>query len=195
MIGIDEVGRGAWAGPLLVVAAKLKDNATLPDGLTDSKLLSRVQKDQFYEQLLYVCEFGEGWVSVDEIDQFGLGSALKIGAKRAVASLDSIESQDICIDGNVDLLGEEYSLSYAKIGADLYEPIVSAASIYAKVIRDRYMTKLHFTNPAYGFNEHVGYGTQKHIQALKLHGVSVHHRKSFKPIMELLWLFYDRINT
>ncbi len=186
MIGIDEVGRGAWAGPLLVVAAKPKDHSTLPSGLTDSKLLSHKQKDQFYEQLLYVCEFGEGWVSVEEIDHFGLGSALKIGAKRAIAGLHEVEGLTICIDGNVDLLGDEYPLSYAKVGADLYEPIVSAASIYAKVVRDRHMTKLHYTNPEYGFNEHVGYGTQKHIEALKKHGVSEYHRKSFKPIMELL---------
>lgn len=186
MIGIDEVGRGAWAGPLLVVAARLKDYSTLPDGLTDSKILSHVQKDQFYQQLLYVCDFGEGWVSVDEIDAFGLGPALRIGAARAVAELGDIEGEEIIIDGTIDLLGDEYPLSRAVVKADLYEPIVSAASVYAKVVRDRSMVKLHYTSPNYGFKDHVGYGTQKHIDALKQYGVSVHHRKSFTPITKLL---------
>jgi ribonuclease HII len=186
MIGIDEVGRGAWAGPLLVVAARLKRDVSLPDGLTDSKLLSHNQKNEFYEQLLYTCQFGEGWVSVSEIDEFGLGASLKIGAARAVAELGDFEREEIIIDGNVDLLGDDYPLSRAVVQADINEPIVSAASVYAKVVRDRYMTKLHYTFPAYGFKDHVGYGTQKHIDALKKHGVSEHHRKSFKPIMQLL---------
>jgi ribonuclease HII len=186
MIGIDEVGRGAWAGPLLVVAARLKAHSNLPDGLTDSKILSHKQKDQFYEQLLYVCDFGEGWLSVNEIDDFGLGAALKIGAARAVASLGDIEGEEIIIDGSVDLLGDDYPLSRAVVKADLYEPIVSAASVYAKVVRDRLMVKLHYTSPEYGFKDHVGYGTQSHVAALKQYGITEHHRKSFKPIMDLL---------
>jgi ribonuclease HII len=186
MIGVDEVGRGAWAGPLLVVAARLKQDVSLPDGLTDSKLLSHKQKNEFYEQLLYTCQFGEGWVSVDEIDEFGLGAGLKIGAARAVAELGDIEGEEIIIDGNIDLLGDDYPLSRAVIKADINEPIVSAASVYAKVVRDRHMTKLHYTMPGYGFKDHVGYGTQAHVAALKLHGITEHHRKSFKPIMELL---------
>jgi ribonuclease HII len=186
MIGIDEVGRGAWAGPLLVVAAKLKEHNSLPAGLTDSKLLTRKQKEQFYQQLQYVCEFGEGWVSVEEIDSLGLAASLKLGAARAVAAIDDIEDEDICIDGSVDFLGDEYPKSYAKVKADITEPIVSAASVYAKVMRDKHMYKLHYTSPNYGFNEHVGYGTPKHIDALKKYGISEHHRKSFKPILELL---------
>ena len=186
MIGIDEVGRGAWAGPLLVVAARVKDHAELPPGLTDSKLLTRTQKDQFHQQLLIVCDFGEGWVTVQEIDEIGLGAALKLGALRAVGQLEDVENEEIMIDGNVDLLGDDFPKSYSKVQADLTEPIVSAASVYAKVVRDKHMTTLHFTNPQYGFRDHVGYGTRQHISALKQHGVSEHHRKSFKPIMELL---------
>jgi len=186
MIGVDEVGRGAWAGPLLVVAARLKQDVSLPDGLTDSKLLSHKQKNEFYEQLLYTCEFGEGWVSVDEIDEIGLGTALRVGAARAVGQLKDTEGEEIVIDGSVDLLGDDFPLSHAVVKADVNEPIVSAASVYAKVLRDKHMTKLHYTMSGYGFKDHVGYGTQKHIEALKALGVSKHHRKSFQPIMELL---------
>lgn len=186
MIGVDEVGRGAWAGPLLVVAAKSKPNLELPEGLTDSKLLTKTQREQFYQQLLLTCEFGEGWVEVEEIDSVGLAAALKLGAMRAIAELHDVENEEICIDGTVNFLEDTYPKSFTKIKADITEPIVSAASVYAKVIRDRKMTQIHFEIPEYGFRDHVGYGTTAHIEALKKYGISVHHRKSFKPIMELL---------
>lgn len=186
MIGIDEVGRGAWAGPLLMVAARQKPHHNLPEGLTDSKLLTKKQKDQFYEQLLITCDFGEGWVDVEEIDSMGLGPALKIGAMRAIAELGEVENEEICIDGTINFLVDSFPKSFAKIKADVTEPIVSAASVYAKVLRDRKMIKLHYELPEYGFKDHVGYGTQAHISALKKYGVSAYHRKSFKPIMELL---------
>ena len=186
MIGIDEVGRGAWAGPLLVVAAKPKPHLSLPEGLTDSKLLTKIQREQFYEQLMLTCEFGEGWVEVSEIDSIGLGPALKLGAMRAIAQITDVENEEICIDGTINFLADTYSKSYTKIKADITEPIVSAASVYAKVLRDRKMTQVHYLLPQYGFRDHVGYGTPAHIEALKKHGVSIHHRKSFKPIMKLL---------
>jgi ribonuclease HII len=186
MIGVDEVGRGAWAGPLLVVAARVKPHHQLPEGLTDSKLLTKLQKNQFYEQLLLTCDFGEGWVDVEEIDSIGLGPALKVGAMRSIAELGDVENEEICIDGTVNFLKDSFPKSFTKIKADISEPIVSAASVYAKVVRDRYMQKIHYELPQYGFNEHVGYGTQNHISALKNYGISKFHRKSFKPIMELL---------
>lgn len=186
MIGIDEVGRGAWAGPLLVVAAKPKRHLSLPEGLTDSKLLTKKLREQIYEELLLICEFGEGWVSVGEIDDIGLGTALRLGAMRAIAGIKDTENEDICIDGTVNFLQVTHPRAYTKIKADITEPIVSAASVYAKVIRDRKMTQLHYEMPQYGFRDHVGYGTAVHIEALKKHGVSSQHRKSFKPIMKLL---------
>lgn len=186
VIGIDEVGRGAWAGPLLVVAAKQKPHTELPDGLTDSKLLSKSQKSQIYQELLIVCEFGEGWVSVEEIDEVGLAAALKLGAARAVALLKDTEDEDICIDGAVNFLADTYPKAFTQVKADINEPIVSAASVYAKVTRDRAMVKLHYEDSRYGFKDHVGYGTQAHIAALKEHGASTHHRKTFKPIMEII---------
>jgi ribonuclease HII len=187
MIGVDEVGRGAWAGPLLVVAARVKRNHKLPEGLTDSKLLTKKQKDYYYEQLLITCEFGEGWVEVNEIDEIGLSASLKLGAMRAISNLgNDLENAEICIDGTINFLKDSYPNSFAKIKADITEPIVSAASVIAKVKRDRYMTKVHFENPNYRFNKNVGYGTQKHIEALKKFGISKQHRKTFKPIMKLI---------
>ena len=186
MIGVDEVGRGAWAGPLLVVAARLKEKRSLPEGLTDSKLLTDKQKQTFYDQVLIDCDFGEGWVSVAEIDEIGLGPALRLGAARAMSDLGEVVNEEIVIDGKVNLLQGHYGNVTTIVGADISVPIVSAASVYAKVIRDKYMRKLHFTHPGYGFKDHVGYGTQKHIAAIKENGVSEHHRKSFKPIIRLL---------
>lgn len=186
LIGVDEVGRGAWAGPLLVVAARPKVNMKLPEGITDSKLLSKIQKELFYQQLLIVCDFGEGWVEVDEINKLGLGASLRLGAMRAVAELGDVEDEEICIDGSVNFLKDLFPKSFCKIKADVNEPIVSSASVYAKVVRDRKMASIHFTLPEYDFMHNVGYGTQKHIAALKKHGISEYHRKSFKPIMELL---------
>ena len=186
MVGVDEVGRGAWAGPLLVVAARAKDRVQLPEGLTDSKLLTQKQKEDFYEQLLITCDFGEGWVDVDEINELGLGACLRIGVGRALTHLDVQTYEEICIDGKVNYADESYTRAYARIGADASEPIVSAASVYAKVLRDKRMRKIHFELPKYNFKDNVGYGTQEHIAALKIHGISIYHRTSFKPIMELL---------
>lgn len=186
MIGIDEVGRGAWAGPLLVVAARLKPHQELPEGLTDSKLLTNIQKEQYYQQLLITCEFGEGWVDVSEIDTIGLAAALKLGAGRAVAQLNNTEFEEIIIDGSINYLDKSHVNVRSVVKADIHIPIVSAASVYAKVIRDKYMRKLHYQMPMYKFKNNVGYGTQDHVQALKKYGVSEQHRKSFKPILELL---------
>lgn len=186
LVGVDEVGRGAWAGPLLVVAARLKENRTLPEGLTDSKLLTQRQKEQFYQELLMVCEFGEGWVNVEELNEIGLAAGLRLGARRAVSELNVNENEPICIDGKVNLLDESYTGAFTIVGADLSEPIVSAASVYAKVIRDKFMRKVHYEHPQYNFKDNVGYGTQAHIAAIKKYGTSDQHRKTFKPIMELL---------
>lgn len=186
MVGVDEVGRGAWAGPLLVVAARVKPNLELPEGLTDSKLLTQKQKELFYQQLLIVCDFGEGWVEVEEINELGLAACLRIGVGRALSSLGVDSDEEVCIDGKVNLADESYTHSYARVGADVSEPVVSAASVYAKVLRDKFMWKLHYKMPEYGFKENVGYGTAKHIEALKKYGVTEFHRKTFKPIMDLL---------
>lgn len=186
MIGIDEVGRGAWAGPLLVLAARLKSKHVLPEGLTDSKLLSKRQRELLFDELAVCCEYGAGWVSAAEIDELSLAQALRVAAMRAIGELDVEEHEEIIIDGSVNLLSELYPDARAIPKADLSEPIVSAASVLAKVLRDKHMLKLHYAHAEYRFKTNVGYGTPDHLAALERYGVTDEHRKSFKPVLNAL---------
>jgi ribonuclease HII len=181
MVGVDEVGRGCWAGPLLVVAARA--NGKLPTGLTDSKLLNKKQRESIFENLKYSVEFGEGWVSAVEIDAVGLAAALKLGISRALENLKVEFIEKIVFDGSVNYVDPKFINSKCEIDADLSIPIVSAASIYAKVTRDNFMNKLSLKYPRYGFENHVGYGTKMHNLALQDLGIITGvHRTSFKPI-------------
>lgn len=182
VVGIDEVGRGCWAGPLLVVAAKLKSSMELPAGLADSKTLSRTQREAIFATLVEKFHFGEGWVQPEEIDQFGLTKAMRIAVSRALISLGTAHDTRIIIDGHINYCPEEYTHVQTVIKADSLHPVVSAASIYAKVKRDQHMSRLAKFHPFYGFEKHVGYGTELHRATLKLHGVSKIHRLSFKPV-------------
>jgi ribonuclease HII len=183
VIGIDEVGRGSWAGPLLVVAARAKND--LPPGLKDSKLLSKKQRQEFLEQIKMVCSFGEGWVQPEEVDRLGLTKAMKLGVARALIELAADYQDHIIIDGNINYCPEEFVNAKAVIKADNSHPIVSAASIYAKELRDQHMIRLAQIYPDYGFDQHVGYGTDLHHLMLKVYGPSKIHRLSFKPVMSL----------
>ena len=182
MIGIDEVGRGAWAGPLLVVAAC----GTLDFAVADSKVLKKAARKQLLPLLQAACRFGEGWVTPAEIDQVGLAGAMRLGVKRALSSLKAQTDDEIIMDGSVNYCGPEFTKVQTVIRADALHPIVSAASIYAKVMRDDFMERLASKLPGYGFEAHVGYGTAKHLAALKQYGVSQMHRTSFKPVRELM---------
>lgn len=184
MIGVDEVGRGCLAGPLLVVAARAKSR--LPAGLKDSKLLSRKQRDEILNLLSICCEWGEGWVKCSEIDRLGLSKALRLGSARALSALNVGVSEEIVLDGSFNYLPKKYKASRAMIKADNSVAIVSAASIIAKVRRDRFMIDLAQKHPAYDFQNHVGYGTKAHMLALKEYGALKYvHRESFLPIANL----------
>jgi ribonuclease HII len=183
-IGVDEVGRGSLAGPLLVIAAR--DTAQLPAGLKDSKLLSKKQREEILNVLSICCEFGEGWVKCSEIDRYGLSKALKLGSRRALENLGVTINEKIILDGKFNYLPKKYTNSQAVIGADNKVPIVSAASIYAKVTRDRYMVQMSKRYPGYLFENHVGYGTKTHMLALKeLGALKYVHRRSFSPVANL----------
>ncbi len=184
IIGIDEVGRGAWAGPLLVVAARAVGN--LPDGLTDSKKLSAIRRNQFIDKITNSCELGEGWVEPSEIDKFGLTKAMKIAVSRALLALGANFDDEIIMDGSINYCAPEYTRVETVIKADALHPIVSAASIYAKVLRDSHMQRAAQFYPFYGFEKHVGYGTALHHSLLKIHGPSKLHRTSFKPVSAFL---------
>ena len=181
MIGIDEVGRGAWAGPLLVCAARLKAGKKHVEGVDDSKKLSKLNREELYVQLLNCYEFGEGWISNKVIDEVGLSKALKCGALLALQQLNARSSEVIIIDGTVNFTkGTKYKKSKTLIRADGIIKEVSAASIYAKVLRDNYMYSQHEKFHEYGFMTNVGYGTKRHTKAIQLHGVTPLHRTSFK---------------
>lgn len=192
MIGVDEVGRGAWAGPLLVVAAR--QHKPLPHGVADSKILTRLRREILYDELKKVCDFGEGWVMPAEIDQLGLGEAMRLGTARALHALGADKSDKIVMDGSVNYCGVDFYRSSAVIDADALFPVVSAASIYAKVLRDSYMMQLPPRYKAYAFDRHVGYGTKLHIERLRQYGVSDIHRRSYAPIKKLLRLSRENQN-
>jgi ribonuclease HII len=184
MIGVDEVGRGCWAGPLLVVAARTSDK--LPTGIIDSKLLNRAEREALIKLLLDKCQFGEGWVTVTEIDKYGLAKALRLGGQRALLSLKATNGEKIILDGRFNYLPKSFKSVVIKIKADVSTPIVSAASIYAKVRRDNFMRLVSEVYPTYGFAKHVGYGTKFHQSALLKYGVlKTVHRHSFRPINQI----------
>jgi ribonuclease HII len=133
------------------------------------------------------CDFGEGWVKASEIDSLGLAKALRVGVGRALKSLAAELDEDVIIDGKVNYLPKKFINGRALIDADNLIPVVSAASIYAKVSRDKYMAELAQKYPLYKFEDHVGYGTKAHLLALKSHGaLKGIHRFSYQPIARLV---------
>ena len=132
------------------------------------------------------CEWGEGWVKCGEIDKYGLSKALKLGAARALNQLKAASSEEIILDGSFNYLPKKYRAAKTVVKADNSVAIVSAASIIAKVRRDRFMIDLAAKHRSYGFETHVGYGTKAHMLALKRFGaVKYVHRRSFAPISNL----------
>lgn len=182
ILGIDEVGRGPWAGPLVVGAVVLGGAAI--DGLTDSKKLSKKRREELdiliREQ---AAGYGLGWVHAGEIDKIGLSEALRLATRRAVEQVEA-SYHEIIIDGTINFLGGTSKGDYVTTlkKADLLVPSVSAASIIAKVARDAYMAEQDSIYEGYGFSLHVGYGTATHRAAIEKHGVTPLHRLSFAPL-------------
>lgn len=182
IVGMDEVGRGCWAGPLVAGAVILKRPI---NGLKDSKQLSKKQRARLAAEIeLQALAIGLGWVSPGEIDDKGLTAAVGLAMQRALAKI-TLEYDEIIIDGSLNFLSENPKAKTI-IKADATVPCVSAASIVSKVARDNYMRDIIRQYPDYGFDRHVGYGTALHLARLKLYGVSKLHRRSFKPVQALI---------
>lgn len=192
ILGIDEVGRGPWAGPLAIGAVILPDQKPdWVDELNDSKKLNIKKREKLNELILKeAAATGLGWVSSAEIDELGLSASLKLAARRAVEEIQKkhVPFTEIIIDGTINFLAGTKLENYVTIlpKADFLIKEVSAASIIAKVARDHYMYELAEKYPAYGFEKHVGYGTAAHQKALKEHGICPEHRKSFRPIQKFV---------
>ena len=177
--GVDEAGRGPLAGPV-VAAAVILDDLNPITGLADSKKLSPQRRDQLYDEIRAkaLC-FAIAQASVEEIDQLNILQATLMAMRRAVVGL-RLKPVKVLVDGNqlpvLEVLAE------AIVKGDTKVPAISAASILAKVHRDRWCQEVHQEFPQYGFDQHKGYGTAFHLNALKIYGACLHHRKSFAPV-------------
>jgi len=180
--GIDEVGRGPWAGPVMA-AAVILDPDNIPDGLNDSKKLSRKRRESLYPQIIETARVGIGAASVEEIDRHNILQATFIAMRRAVANLPCPPDHAL-VDGN--RLPELDCPASPVVKGDNISLSIAAASIIAKVERDILMQDLSKIYPEYGWESNAGYGTRHHAQALSLVGPSRFHRLSFAPISKLI---------
>ena len=181
--GVDEVGRGPLAGPV-VAAAVILNRGRIPKGLNDSKQLNEEDREALYPRIMEAAvAVGVGEASVGEIDLINIRQATHMAMARAVRAL-SVAAEFALVDGNdppplpcrCDTL----------IGGDARSVSIAAASIIAKVTRDRMMVALHDAHPGYNWRSNKGYGTPEHYAGLKAHGVTPHHRRSFAPIRAIL---------
>lgn len=180
--GVDEAGRGPWAGPV-VAAAVILDIHTMPDGLNDSKKLTALKRDALFPLIMNLCHVGIGAASVAEIDQLNIRRATHLAMHRAVSKL-KLKPQSLLIDGND---APEFECNtYTLIKGDGLSLSIAAASIVAKVTRDTVMKKLSSRFSQYGWAQNKGYGTAVHQQGLIMHGPCIHHRRSFAPVRALL---------
>lgn len=182
--GVDEAGRGPLAGPV-VVAAVILDPARPINGLDDSKKLSEAKREALYELIVaHAIAHCVIAMSVTEIDQLNIFQATMAGMSRAIAGLQPV-AHEAWIDGNA-LPKDLPCPGRAIVGGDALEPAISAASILAKVTRDRIMVAMETTYPGYGFASHKGYATPAHVEALQRLGPCIEHRRSFAPVKLML---------
>lgn len=183
LAGVDEAGRGPLAGPVVAAAVILDDERPIA-GLADSKTLTALQRARLHDEILakaLCCSVAQA--SVEEIDTHNILQATMLAMRRAVDGL-RLKPVKVLVDGNrlpvLEVLAE------AVVKGDALVKAISAASILAKVHRDRLCEQLHLEFPHYGFAGHKGYGTPEHLDALQRHGACVHHRRSFSPVADVL---------
>lgn len=185
IVGIDEVGRGPIAGPLLVCAVLLPQNYDHRKliGVNDSKKLSKEEREEWYAFAQYEkehseLEWGFGWVASEEIDTKGMSAALRFAVEKSLSELGRLGREaQVYLDGSLHAPAEYKQETI--IGGDAKVPAISLASIIAKVTRDTEMTKFGEVYPHYGFERHMGYGTKAHFEAVRAYGLTDIHRRSF----------------
>lgn len=187
--GVDEAGRGPLAGPVVVAAVILDPARGFAglEGLDDSKKLTAKRREALYPEIIArAVAWRVEFVDVDEIDSINILQATLVGMERAVRAL-APAAVEVLVDGN-RLPRNLPCPGRTVIGGDAIEPSIMAASILAKVSRDRWMTSLHAEYPAYGFDRHKGYASAEHRAALQAHGPCPQHRRSFLPVQLALGL-------
>ncbi|MEM9717289.1 MAG: ribonuclease HII [Pseudomonadota bacterium] len=184
--GIDEVGRGPWAGPV-VVAGVILDPTKIPHGLTDSKKISAAKRETLAKDIHATARVEIIEISVEEIDRLNILAATMLGMQRAITSLTPDYA---LIDGN-RIPTDMSCPAEAIVKGDGKSASIAAASIVAKVYRDHLMADLARDFPGYGWETNAGYGTKMHQSGLQNLGVTPHHRRSFKPIHKMLWINSD----
>jgi ribonuclease HII len=182
--GVDEVGRGPLAGPVTAAAVRL-DPARIPPGLNDSKMLTARRRQALCDAIIADADVAIGHATVEEIDALNILRASHLAMLRAIAGL-AARPDHILIDGNMIPRGLTLSAE-AVVKGDARCLSIAAASIMAKVARDRIMVDLAQQYPAYGWDRNAGYPTPEHLAMLKCHGVTPHHRRSFAPVHNILY--------
>ena len=188
VIGVDEAGRGPLVGSVVAAAVAFSPGFRI-DGLTDSKKLSEKKREALYNQITSECYWSFAQSNSNEIDQINILEATMLAMKKAVEQLmllieDNSQKISVLVDGN---RCPDIENCQAIIKGDLTEPVISAASIIAKVTRDRQMIALDQEYPEYGFSRHKGYGTKEHLEALANFGpIQGQHRFTFAPVKKLI---------
>ena len=183
--GVDEVGRGPLVGPVVTACVVLPKNFVL-EGLTDSKKLTEKKRDKFYEYIINNCvAYATGECSPEEIDKYNILEATKIAMKRAIDKVNKeIKLDYVLIDGNMKF---DFDYKYKSIvKGDSKSISIAAASVVAKVTRDRMMYELDKKYPMYGYGNHKGYPTKAHLEAINKYGLIDGYRKSYGPVQEIL---------
>ena len=184
IVGVDEVGRGPLAGPVTAAAVRLNNNF-LSHELNDSKKLSKKKREKIFREIITHSRFAISFSSVEEIDRYNILQASSLAMKRAVESLN-IPNATILVDGKFTFDKNNKNIKTFISGDQVY-PSIAAASIVAKVIRDRYMELIGKKFEVYDWGKNSGYGTKNHLLALNKFGATPFHRKSFSPVHKILF--------
>ncbi len=183
--GVDEVGRGPLNGPVVTACVVLPRDFVL-EGLTDSKKLTEKKRDKYYDYIIeHAVAYATGECSAEEIDKYNILEATKIAMKRAIDKVkEQVNLEYVLIDGNMKL---DLDIPYQSIVKGDYKSIsIAAASVVAKVTRDRMMYELDKKYPMYGYAKHKGYPTKAHIEAINKYGIIDGYRKTFGPVKDIL---------